>query len=79
MSDPVSDLQHLDEIEGELTDVDRALQHLDDGTYGTCEVCGAELPDELLAESPVARTCAGHTVVPPTPLCRRHRPGVASS
>ena len=62
MSDPASDLQHLDRIEGELTDVDRALARLDDGTYGTCEVCSEELPDGLLEASPTARTCAAHTV-----------------
>ena len=62
MSDLAPDLQHLDRIEAELADVARALERLDDGTYGTCEVCGAALADELLAELPAARTCPEHTV-----------------
>ena len=32
----------------------------DDGAYGTCAVCGSRLPDELLADSPVATACADH-------------------
>jgi RNA polymerase-binding transcription factor DksA len=43
-----------------LDDVDRALARLDAGTYGTCEVCGAALPDEELAARPAARLCAEH-------------------
>ena len=62
MSDAAPDLQHLDLIEGELADVARALERLDDGTYGTCEVCGTQLTDELLAASPAVRTCPEHTV-----------------
>jgi RNA polymerase-binding transcription factor DksA len=62
VTDPGADVQHLDVIEAELADVARALERLDDGTYGTCEVCGAELADELLTASPAARTCAEHTV-----------------
>jgi DnaK suppressor protein len=62
VSDAAPDLQHLDRIEGELADVARALERLDDGTYGTCEVCGMQLADEVLEESPAARTCAEHAV-----------------
>ncbi|MEZ5208484.1 MAG: TraR/DksA C4-type zinc finger protein [Acidimicrobiales bacterium] len=36
----------------QLDDVDRALGKLDDGTYGSCEVCGATIPDERLAAMP---------------------------
>ena len=43
-----------------LDDVERALARLDDGTYGTCEVCGAELEDPDLAATPQLRTCAQH-------------------
>ena len=54
-SESETDLAHLDEIEAELDDVEKALERLDDGTYGTCEVCGAALPDEQLAAAPAAR------------------------
>lgn len=30
----------LEEVEVALAGVERALRRLDDGTYGTCEVCG---------------------------------------
>ena len=55
-----TDLAHLDEIEAELADVAKALERLDDGTYGTCEVCGLALPDEQLAAAPTARRCTEH-------------------
>ena len=47
-------------IEGDLDDVAVALERLDQGTYGTCEACGAVLPDDVLAAAPAARRCADH-------------------
>lgn len=54
------DLEGLSAIEVELDDVRRALDRLDEGTYGTCEACGAQLPDEVLATAPAARFCPEH-------------------
>jgi DnaK suppressor protein len=54
------DLDVLGGIEVELADVSRALERLDEGTYGTCEACAAPLPDEVLAEAPAARFCGEH-------------------
>ena len=51
------DLSILEQIEGELADVEHALQRLDDGTYGMCEACGAVIPDERLEAMPAARFC----------------------
>jgi DnaK suppressor protein len=51
------DLTILDEIEGELADIEHALRRLDDGTYGTCEACGKAIPDERLEAMPAARFC----------------------
>ena len=45
----------LDRIEADLSGVEVALDRLDAGTYWTCEVSGAPLPAELLAEHPAAR------------------------
>ena len=45
----------LDRIEQDLADVDIALGRLEDGTYWTCEVTGAPIPDHVLAANPVAR------------------------
>lgn len=56
-----SDLVMLDRVERELDDVERVLPRLDDGTYGTCEVCGAPIADERLAEAPAERFCAEHS------------------
>lgn len=54
------DLGALEHIEGELADVARALERLDEGSYGTCEACGEALPDALLGDAPAARRCAAH-------------------
>ena len=40
-----------------LRDIDRALQKIDEGTYGTCEVCGKAIAPERLAAIPWARLC----------------------
>jgi RNA polymerase-binding transcription factor DksA len=50
----------LEQVQAELAAVDRALQRLDAGTYGTCDVCGATIADERLAVMPAARFCIGH-------------------
>jgi DnaK suppressor protein len=50
----------LDAAERDVDDVERALNRLDDGTYGTCEVCGATIPEDVLADEPARRTCAAH-------------------
>jgi RNA polymerase-binding transcription factor DksA len=54
------DLTILTRIESELGEVDRALGRLDEGTYGTCAVCGGAIGDERLAEEPAAAHCAEH-------------------
>lgn len=51
------DFSILEEIEGELADVEHALQRLDEGTYGTCEACGSAIPDERLEALPATRFC----------------------
>jgi RNA polymerase-binding transcription factor DksA len=45
----------LDAFEAELAAVEASLERLDAGTYGRCEVTGAELPDDLLEADPTAR------------------------
>lgn len=50
----------LARVEQELADVEHALSRLDAGTYGTCEVCGSPLGDEILRAAPAARSCADH-------------------
>lgn len=54
------DLTKLAQVESELADVERALVRLDEGTYGTCEACGAVIDDERLAAEPGTAFCAEH-------------------
>ena len=51
------DLSILEQVEGELADVEHALRRLDDGTYGTCEACGKPITEERLEVMPAARFC----------------------
>lgn len=48
-----------------LRQVDRAEQAIEDGTYGTCRVCGTQVPEERLDALPWTTLCvqckaAGH-------------------
>ena len=38
-------------------EIDRALERIEAGTYGTCERCGAEIPEERLEAVPYATLC----------------------
>jgi RNA polymerase-binding transcription factor DksA len=58
MSDAANPPLDLDAIEGDLADVEAALSRLDDGTYWTDEITGAELPADQLAANPTARRLA---------------------
>lgn len=50
----------LEQVEAELAEVDRALERLDRGTYGRCDVCGEAIADDRLATVPAARLCVRH-------------------
>jgi len=52
----------LDATAADLDGVDAALRRLDDGTYGTCEVCSVELADDVLAADPTTRRCPVHVL-----------------
>jgi RNA polymerase-binding transcription factor DksA len=54
------DLGRVATIERELDEVERALARLEDGSYGTCEVCSSPLPDDVLADEPAASRCQEH-------------------
>ena len=51
------DFSILEQIEAELADVERALERLDDGSYGTCEACGKPISEERLEALPATRFC----------------------
>jgi DnaK suppressor protein len=47
------------ELHAMLRDVDRALVKLDEGTYGICDRCGAQIPDARLEARPWSVLCVG--------------------
>ncbi len=47
-------------LQEQLDDIERALARIDDGSYGTCEVCGAEIDDARLEAIPAATHCIDH-------------------
>jgi DnaK suppressor protein len=46
-----------EDAERQLRQVDAALARIDDGSYGTCEVCGREIPEERLEAIPWTSLC----------------------
>jgi len=51
------DLSIVQELDGQLLDVEHALDRIGNGTYGTCEACGREIDAERLEARPAARFC----------------------
>ena len=47
-------------LQEQLDDVEHALQRLDEGTYGTCEVCGQAIAEARLEAMPATRFCIEH-------------------
>lgn len=45
------------ELRNALTDVQRALEKLDEGTYGVCERCGNPIGEARLEAMPAVTTC----------------------
>jgi RNA polymerase-binding transcription factor DksA len=48
------------QLRDQLDDVERALAKLDDGTYGSCDVCSQPIGDARLEAIPTARFCIEH-------------------
>jgi RNA polymerase-binding transcription factor DksA len=48
-----------DSAREDLAEIQAALARLADGSYGTCQACGARISAERLAARPTARTCVG--------------------
>ncbi|WP_426243462.1 TraR/DksA family transcriptional regulator [Nocardioides sp. LHG3406-4] len=44
-----------------LAEIEAALERLDSGTYGDCEVCGLPIEAERLEARPTARTHVSHS------------------
>ncbi len=52
----------VEELERRLHDVENALEKMEKGAYGICEVGGEKITIERLKANPSARTCIEHTV-----------------
>lgn len=50
----------LKQLEIRYNELKDALGRIDDGTYGTCSVCGKSIEPERLDANPAARTCMEH-------------------
>lgn len=49
-----------DELEVRYNELKHALERIQKGTYGICEVCQAPIEEERLNANPAARTCIAH-------------------
>ena len=47
-------------LRDQLEDVEHALERIDAGTYGTCEVCGTDVTQARLEAMPATRYCIAH-------------------
>jgi len=50
----------LEKLAPQLTSVEHALEKIENGTYGKCDVCGEEIPEARLEANPSATTCMAH-------------------
>ena len=50
----------LDVLNTQYKEVLAALERIEDGTYGVCEVCGEEIEADRLEADPSAKTCKAH-------------------
>jgi RNA polymerase-binding protein DksA len=51
------DLSLSENVKDLLKRVNEALDHIEDGTYGTCDVCGERIQEERLKALPYANLC----------------------
>ncbi len=65
------DLSLEEHAKQELAELTSALQRIDRGKYGVCEVCGKEISVDRLAILPTASTCIQHS---PSQLTSSKRP-----
>jgi DnaK suppressor protein len=53
----IAQVSAAEAFDAKLADVDRALEKLDEGTYGVCDVCERPVGDERLDAIPSAVRC----------------------
>jgi len=52
--------EETDQMEIRLREINEALQKIEKGAYGICEVCGGQIEEDRLEANPAARTCKAH-------------------
>ncbi len=50
----------LSQLEIQLNDVNSALKKIEEGKYGTCEICDGQIEEARLEANPSAKTCKTH-------------------
>jgi DnaK suppressor protein len=50
----------LGQLREQMSEIERALKKLDDGTYGVCERCGGPIGEARLEAMPATRFCINH-------------------
>ena len=50
----------LENLETRLHEVKHAIQKIDNGNYGVCDVCGQKIEEDRLEANPAAATCKTH-------------------
>ena len=61
-SDTVFTIDTLIQFEAEFVGIDRAIEALQKGTYGHCEVCSTAIAQDRLRHDPVLVRCDAHFV-----------------
>ena len=51
----------LQDLEPRYNNVKKALERIENGTFGKCEVCQKEIEENRLDANPAATTCIEHT------------------
>lgn len=47
-------------LESRLMEVNRALERMENGSYGNCAKCGVQIPEDRLEANPAAEFCIQH-------------------
>jgi hypothetical protein len=55
--EPLDSRPATSEAQHELVEIDAALARIEDGTYGTCEICGGAIGRDRLRALPEVRRC----------------------
>ena len=50
----------MKKFETQLIDVKSALERIEDGSYGVCEISWEQIEEDRLEANPAARTCKEH-------------------